>query len=286
VDFTATFILLYLVSIALGRKVRIPPVMSDAVVLALIFTISYWGGVEVSSQAVGKIVYLSLFSSVVVVVVTYFIGSLVKLEVKEGKAKVALLTQLKYLLPLVVGIALGIPLKFSLPFDQIIDWELYLLAVVIGISVGRELSVEVLRRITGLAVFSILVAVTGAVVSSVFLYFLGIKPFNLALAVSLGSGWYSYTGPVVAKFYGPVYGVIGFLVNFLREQLTFSLVPVFLKLRSSPLGAIAVGGATSMDTTLGFYVEVLGSEYGVGAMINGVILTLAVPVVLPLVLSA
>ncbi|MCI2414778.1 MAG: lysine exporter LysO family protein [Candidatus Aramenus sp.] len=285
-DFTATFILLYLVSIALGRKVRIPPVMSDAVVLALIFTISYWGGVEVSSQAVGKIVYLSLFSSVVVVVVTYFIGSLVKLEVKEGKAKVALLTQLKYLLPLVVGIALGIPLKFSLPFDQIIDWELYLLAVVIGISVGRELSVEVLRRITGLAVFSILVAVTGAVVSSVFLYFLGIKPFNLALAVSLGSGWYSYTGPVVAKFYGPVYGVIGFLVNFLREQLTFSLVPVFLKLRSSPLGAIAVGGATSMDTTLGFYVEVLGSEYGVGAMINGVILTLAVPVVLPLVLSA
>ncbi|MEW9491444.1 MAG: lysine exporter LysO family protein [Candidatus Aramenus sulfurataquae] len=285
-EFTATFILLYLVSIALGRKVRMPSVISDAVVLALIFTISYWGGVEVSSQAVAKIAYLSLVSSVVVVVVTYFIGSLVKLEVKEGKAKVDLLTQLKYLLPLVIGIVLGTALKFSLPFDQIIDWELYLLAVVIGISVGRELSVEVLRRITGLAVFSILVAVAGAVVSSVFLYFLGIKPFNLALAISLGSGWYSYTGPVVAKFYGPVYGVIGFLVNFLREQLTFSLVPVFLKLRSSPLGAIAVGGATSMDTTLGFYVEVLGAEYGVGAMINGVILTLVVPVVLPLVLSA
>jgi len=284
-NFTITFILLYAISLAVGRKVKLPSVISDITVLLLIFSISFWGGNEVSTQAIERIVWISIVSSFIIVIITYFVGSFIRLKVKEGKIKLDWKTQVKYVLPLIFGFILGFLIKVNLPFGSIIDWELYLLAIVIGLSIGRDLKLEILKRISGIAIFSIFVAIFGGLISSIPLYFLGLRPFNLALSVSLGSGWYSYSGPIVAKYYGPIDGVIAFLINFLREQLTFSLVPLLLKLRSTPLGAIAVGGATSMDTTLGFYVDVLGYEYVIGAMINGVILTLIVPIVLPLILS-
>lgn len=140
-----------------------------------------------------------------------------------------------------MGFVIGYLIKgTSLPFDPIIDYELYILAIVIGLSVGKDLSKKILKRISGVALSSILIAVVGATVSSIILFLLGLKPFNLALAISLGSGWYSYTGPVVVKYYGPIYGVIGFLVNFLREQLTFSLLPFLLRIRASPPAVMAV----------------------------------------------
>ncbi|WP_410713517.1 LysO family transporter [Caldisphaera sp.] len=36
---------------------------------------------------------------------------------------------------------------------------------------------------------------------------------------------YFYLEPIVAKYYGSIDGIIALLINFLREQLTFSLVP-------------------------------------------------------------
>lgn len=291
--FTITFITLYLVSLIVGRKVSVPKILSDGIVLVLIFTISFWGGNQIFIGYVGDIILLSFISSLVIVTITYFLGSFITERTEEGKIRrVDWKTQLKYLLPLILGFLVGLLTRFySLAIDdnvlgEIIDWELYALAVVIGMSIGKELKRELMRRISRFAIFSVIIALLGGIISAVILFlFLSIKPFNLALAISLGSGWYSYAGPIVAKYYGPFYGVIAFLVNFLREQLTFSLLPLFLRIRPTPLGAVAVGGATSMDTTLGFYVDVLGYEYGVGAMINGVILTLIVPIIVPLILS-
>ncbi|MFP3400219.1 lysine exporter LysO family protein [Acidianus sp.] len=291
--FTLTFISLYVVSLILGRKINIPQIFSDGIVLILIFTISFWGGNQISAEYVGSIILVSFISSLVIVTITYFLGSFINERTEEGKIKgVDIKTQLKYLLPLIIGFLVGLITRFysiiisDSVFDEVIDWELYVLAVVIGISIGKELKKELMKRISRFAIFSVIIAIIGGIISSVILFlFLSIRPFNLALAISLGSGWYSYTGPIVAKYYGPIYGVIAFLVNFLREQFTFSLLPIFLRIRSTPLGAVAVGGATSMDTTLGFYVDVLGYEYGVGAMINGVVLTLIVPLILPIILS-
>jgi uncharacterized membrane protein YbjE (DUF340 family) len=77
---------------------------------------------------------------------------------------------------------------------------------------------------------------------------------------------------------------VGFLSNFLREQLAFVFLPNFLKGKFSPIGAIAVGGATSMDVTLPLYVEIFnGGEYAISAMINGFILTLIIPIIEPLI---
>ncbi|BDC17193.1 lysine exporter LysO family protein [Acidianus sp. HS-5] len=292
--FTITFIMLYVFSLLIGRKIRVPQIFSDGIVLTLIFTISFWGGNQISVGYVESILLVSLLSSLIIVSITYFLGSFISEKSEEqNKGKgVGWKTQLKYLLPLIIGFVTGLLTRFyslviaNSIFDETIDWELYVLAVVIGLSIGKEIKKELMRRISRFAIFTVIIAVIGGMISSVIMFFLlSIKPFNVALAISLGSGWYSYTGPIVAKYYGPIYGVIAFLVNFLREQFTFSLLPVFLRIRSTPLGAVAVGGATSMDTTLGFYVDVLGYEYGVGAMINGVVLTLLVPLILPIILS-
>lgn len=287
-NFTITFIAIYIISMIIGKKFvkNIPSILSDTIVLALIFTIAFWGGDQISSQVVEKIIILSITSSIIIVMITYFLGAFIDVKINSNRhVKVSLKTQLKYIIPLILGFVFGFTLKLNLPFDGIIDYELYLLAIIIGLLVGKDLNREILKRITGVALSSITIAIIGGAVSSVILFFMGIRPFNLALSISLGSGWYSYTGPIVAKYYGPIYGVIGFLVNFLREQLTFSLLPFLFKIRASPPAAIAVGGATSMDVTLGFYVDVFGNNYGVGAMINGVVLTILVPIILPLILA-
>ncbi|MEM4139187.1 MAG: LysO family transporter [Sulfolobaceae archaeon] len=48
------------------------------------------------------------------------------------------------------------------------------------------------------------------------------------------------------------------------------------------MSIIAIGGATSMDTTLGLYSLVLGPANSISALISGVLLTAIIPIVIPL----
>lgn len=74
-NFTITFIGLYIVSMIIGKKFikTMPSIAIDSIVLTIIFTIAFWGGVEVSSQAVKEIIIFSLIASIVVVTVAYFL---------------------------------------------------------------------------------------------------------------------------------------------------------------------------------------------------------------------
>ena len=282
--FLLIFLILYAVSVILGRFIKIPSIASDIIIILLIFTISFWGGTEITGSEILYLIFTSLFASVLIVIVTYFLGLFFIVKGKSEWEKISWKAQLKYVLPLVLGLGLGIFLKIIPPaiFSVTIDYELYALGIIIGLQIGKDLKLEVLKRVSGLAIFSIFIDIIGAVITASLLT--PFYPFKAILLVTLGSGWYSYTGPFVAKYYGPVMGVFAFLVNFLREQLTFLLIPLFFRVRASPIGAIAVGGATSMDVTLPLYVDLLGSEYAVVALINGLILTLLIPIILPIVM--
>ncbi|MEM3244903.1 MAG: LysO family transporter, partial [Metallosphaera sp.] len=63
------------------------------------------------------------------------------------------------------------------------------------------------------------------------------------------------------------------------------IVPLLVKVRPNPYSAIAIGGATSMDTTLGLYSSIFSGEYSLSAMISGALLTLVIPIILPLTIS-
>jgi len=278
-NFTLTFLSLYLISMAIGRKVKLPSVITETTVLVLIFTISYWGGVTIPVNEIASVLVISLIMATLLILITYVIGLFFIDKVHLYPMKVNLRMQIKYVIPLVLGLILGLGIRFELPFTFIIDYELYFLAVIIGIEIGRSFNIGLLKRTTGLAILAVTVDVVGAIILSVI--FSPLIPLKASLMITLGSGWYSYTGPFVAKYFGPALGVVGFLSNFLREQLAFILLPILLRVKASPIGAIAIGGATSMDVTLPLYVDLLGGEYAVGAMISGFILTLLIPIILP-----
>ena len=276
---TFIFLALFAVSALIGKKFHPPPWSPSVVTVLLIFTISLWAGSSVPVLSALSLVLISLAFSLVVTVFTYLAG--VPFLGERAKEIIAKSPDLKYFLPLVLGFTLGEMTKVEVP-NSLIQYELYILAVVVGLDSGRYITRELFRSVTLLPFVSVFVDFLGAIVSALTFSLLSLLPLNVSMAVALGSGWYSYTGTAVALHFGPYYGVMAFLVNFFREQLTFLLVPLLVRLRPSPVGAIAVGGATSMDVTLSFYVESLGPQYAVPSMVSGLIITFLVPVVVPL----
>lgn len=112
---------------------------------------------------------------------------------------------------------------------------------------------------------------------------LGLAP-TAAFATALAFSWYSLAGPLVGAQLGPALGLITFLANFFREDLTMLLAaPVG---RWFPHGGIAaVGGAASMDTALAFsttYDAPDGATLGLG---TGIVLTLAASLLVPGILA-
>lgn len=104
-------------------------------------------------------------------------------------------------------------------------------------------------------------------------------PWNVGLALVAGFGWYSLAGPLVAQVAGPTLGLLAFVINFLREDLTMLAAP-WLGSWSGAEGIVASGGATSMDTTL-FFATTYGRPDAAGlALACGTLLTLAAPLLL------
>ncbi|QKR01090.1 lysine exporter LysO family protein [Metallosphaera tengchongensis] len=280
--------LLYVAFLGIGKiGKRSFPKVGDSVVLLLIFSISLWGGAKVISvNALTGILSTSLILSLLVVLLTFAGGLALKKTVPVRGSHDLALYQLKYGAPLLLGIALGFLFRPDLPFSSLIDYELYALAIVIGFNMGSEIRFRAIFNVTKDATLTMLVVFLGAIISSVVAFALGIVPnLKLSLAIFMGSGWYSYTGPIVSSYYGPIYGVIAFLTNFFREQLAFLLIPLLVRVKSNPYSAIAIGGATSMDTTLGLYSSIFGGDYSVSAMMSGAVLTLVIPIILPLILG-
>ncbi|NON63232.1 lysine exporter LysO family protein [Acidianus sp. DSM 29099] len=280
------FIAVYIVFLIIGKGFRKNlNIASDIIVLTLIFTISFWGGAEIiSGITLASTLILSIILSLLIFFITYVVGIFYKVDIRT-KVKYSVGLQVKYILPLIVGIILGYIIRLNLPYYSIIDYELYILAAIIGFNLGKELNISSVLGSLRSALIPLLVSLIGSILAGLLIFAIfGFSP-KLSMAISLGEGWYTYIGPAVASYYGPIYGLIAFLTNFFREQITFALVPLLLKYRNSPFSAIAVGGATTMDTTLGIYVSTLGKDMGLTAMINGIILTLIVPIIVPLILS-
>lgn len=280
---TLLLVLVFFAFMPLGRKLRLPGRVVSAVVYALIFTVALWAGAEIPPVTVALSVVVSFIYAAFTLTVTYAIGAAILSEPPQpiGKGRVSL--GLAYLIPLTLGMAVGLTTKPNLPFGELTTYELYLLMALMGLDVGKAINLRVIRSSLGFGVLAALVNFSGAIASGVALSPLLAVPLKASLGITLGSGWYSFDGPFLASVDGPYYGVVGFLTNFLREQLVFVALPALSKLRESPLGGIASGGATSMDVTLPFLTEFYGYRSSVSSMVSGVIITVLVPAVLPLV---
>lgn len=177
---------------------------------------------------------------------------------------------------LLAGFALGRLVPIDLAAG--IPWALYALLALVAF--GLRLDLASVRR----AWVPIAAAGAGAVGAALLLTASVGIALPESLATSLAFGWYTLAGPLVAERAGPTLGLLAFLTNFLREDLTMLLAPIIgRRLRGE--GLTALGGATSMDTTL-YFVTRYGEEGAGGlALASGLVLTIAASLILPLVLA-
>jgi uncharacterized membrane protein YbjE (DUF340 family) len=102
------------------------------------------------------------------------------------------------------------------------------------------------------------------------------------MAISAGFGWYTLAAVLANELDGPKIAAIAFISNVLREILSFMLIPIIAPYAQGAL-AIAVGGATTMDTTLPLITRHTKGEAAVYAFVNGVIVSSLVPIVIPFI---
>jgi len=258
-----------------GRRLglRVPPAVFTAVVAAVIFSASAEGAHVVVDNA-GYIVALSLGYALSVALASMLPFALssrgrgAQSPSGSGVSAVAVSA-------LLAGIAVGYFVQA--PYASAIEPILLVLLFLAGADIGRLKGLRLSPRLAAVPLVSLASSLAAGLA---FYLWLGVSP-----AVAVGMGWYSFTGPYLLSASGDaVLGTLGFLANFFREQLTFVLTPLLAD-RVRPDAALAIGGATTMDNTLPLYRSVYGAEAVVPAVVNGVVLTLAVPVVVPLVYS-
>ncbi|MEM0263958.1 MAG: lysine exporter LysO family protein [Saccharolobus sp.] len=291
------FVILYIIFLIIGkiRYLKIVEKIVDPIVILLIFSISYWAGQEILGNQIITLLFTSVVFSILSILITYFSGfiinfySLIK-NMNSNSKKLRLQntrndkrTILKYMVPFIIGWIVGIIFHVNTKLlTSLIDYELYALASILGYTMSKGFNLKLVLSSGKDALLSIIITIIGDLVLALMIFLFHITSFSIAIAITLASGWYSYVGPLIAVSTNPYLGTLAFLINFLREQFTYVFIPLLLKLKFEPRSAIAVGGATSMDTTLPLYIETLGKEYALSAMVSGVILTTIIPIIVPL----
>jgi len=172
----------------------------------------------------------------------------------------------------------GIGRLVPVPAGAAIEWALYVLLALVAFDL--PLSWAGLRSVW----VPLTAAVAGALVAgAVFAVVSGVA-LPVAMATALAFGWYTLAGPLVLARAGALLGLLAFLANFLRENLTMVLSPVVGR-RLGGEGLSALGGATAMDTTLYFVTRYGDRNAGSLALASGLILTVTASLVLPFVLA-
>ena len=183
----------------------------------------------------------------------------------------------------VLGFVIGrfVPVLASLTGEKLTTWFVYILLFLVGIQLNKNtgslkatlLHPETLILPAGTVVGSL---AGGAVVALIF----GIPIFR-GMAVAAGFGWYSLSGVIISDLGDQVLGSAAFLSNILRESVALLTIPLFGTTRFPRIG-IGIAGATSMDVCLPLIQKSCGTRWVPLSVTNGAILSLLVPVLVPL----
>ncbi len=106
----------------------------------------------------------------------------------------------------------------------------------------------------------------------------------IALALVSGFGWFSLTGALHAQFLNQHYAALALFTDLLRELIGIMVVFVFG--RRAMQASVAVCGATAADSTLPFVRQACDPSAIPVALVTGLILTLAAPVLVVLFLMS
>ena len=154
----------------------------------------------------------------------------------------------------------------------VIRWGLYLLLFLVGLDMGRQGSLIRDIRAAGLRVLLVPLAVmagTFAVTALVGLFL----PLGPKDCVAAAAGFGSLTVSATA-----------FLSNIMHELFSIVAVPIVAQ-KLGYIEAVALPGATAMDTLLPVVVSATADRMAIYSFASGLILSLAVPVLVPAIIA-
>lgn len=204
---------------------------------------------------------------------------------EQGKADNALTKWI--VLAVALGMLAGcflLPPAVTGAAGTVIDWGLYLLLFLVGMDMGRQGTFVADIKTAGLKVLLLPVAVAvgtlaGGALAGVFLP-MGMKD---AMAAASGLGWYSLAPSLLASYSMSV-SAVAFLSNVMREIFSIVAIP-FVAKHVGYVECAALSGAAAMDTTLPVIVGATHERITIYAFTSGVILSLAVPIIVPAVVA-
>ena len=171
----------------------------------------------------------------------------------------------------IVGITIGsiYGLPSGIPWNKVCTIALCALMACVGFSLGNSQNIKSMIKSMNPALLllppvSILGTLAGCAAASFF------TPFSLTenMAVGAGMGYYSLSAIMI--------GGVKLLANIMRELTAILMAPLLMKYFGAP-PAIAIGGATTADTTLPVITNACGREWTPTAIWNGIITDFSVP---------
>ncbi|HHV79737.1 MAG TPA: lysine exporter LysO family protein [Firmicutes bacterium] len=287
--------------LVLGRKTRLAenrwiPLFSQAGLLVLLFSVGLQlGSPEVLSRLViygREAVATSLGATGLSVLLVALLESLLKKRRPFRQASSFPTgstetdgTPLKLALSLAIGLLVGKCLPTPTPsLPTITTASLCWLVFLTGMDIARSSAWSKLRELGLVALLVPLLISTGSIMGALIMGKLCGLEAGRAMSVGAGFGWYSLCGVIVGRIGGPGAGAVAFMSNLLREALTFMIVPFTGRCPIRLLG-VALGGATTMDSTLPLISRFTDPEVSIIAFVSGVVLTLLAPLLIPLLFS-
>ncbi|MEM3995252.1 MAG: lysine exporter LysO family protein [Thermofilum sp.] len=275
---------LFAVSVGAGKLSRVKPPawVFEGIILVVVFSVSCWAASSGVQATVSALILAAALLSLIVSL-TLAASLISKSRGKAAEARFSPRIDWRILSVVLAGWLSGFLAPYlSEVLGSLLFWEVMVLIAITGLYVSSSLNHQALREgaRTALEACALAVAISvlaGLVGSQV----LGIPP-DLAVAMTLGMGWYSFTGPYIASVAGPSAGLAAFLLNVMREQSTFLLVPLVRGPRSVML---SLGGVTTMDNTLPVYIHAYGEDFAPASVLHGFILTVLAPFLIVAALS-
>lgn len=170
--------------------------------------------------------------------------------------------------------------------DLILMSALDVMIFIAGIEIGSNRGI--LKRICNLhsALLALAIplavacgSICGALLSG---HIAGLSAYD-SLLVGGGLGWYSFSSVVISAMYSTEIGTVAFLANMMREISGFFLIPLLVRVHK--FLALAPSGAATMDSGLPVVIKYTNLHVGMYSFINGLVLTLIVPVLISWLLS-
>ncbi|MGB5823371.1 MAG: lysine exporter LysO family protein [Proteocatella sp.] len=170
-----------------------------------------------------------------------------------------------------------VPESFLQYIGTIMDFGLCALLFFVGIDLGKNKEVFIQIRELGVGIIALpFIVAIGSIFGAVLVgVFLGYAP-NESAAIGSGFAWYTLA-PIIIAPYSAEISAVAFLANVTREVCAILIIPVVAQ-KIGFMEAVSTTGAAGMDTLLPVVSKATDPKTAVICFVNGVVLTMLVPI--------